>query len=186
MSFRFAAASRLRLQHLSPILKHLVHNLENLLRHRVLFQQMAQVQNRRIIMDPSFHCLDPCKVTEAGRIDQHLLHQGGLNREPLAAAGGSRASSPKESADDLLCWTACDNGLNQGQKRLLGNRDLHLIKQALATRPLFGVELLIESPLYLERTSHPVKFSSRTGRILAGFSGIPRSISMKETAARKR
>ena len=33
--------------------------------------------------------------------------------------------------------------LNQGQKRFPGNRDLHLIQEALATRLLFGIDLLI-------------------------------------------
>ncbi|WP_255111806.1 hypothetical protein [Synechococcus sp. RedBA-s] len=47
------------------------------------------------------------------------------------------------------------HGRNQGQKRLLGNRDLHLIQEALATRPLFGVDLLAVREAQLEGGGHP-------------------------------
>ena len=50
--------------------------LEDLLGNPVLFQQMAEAENRGLIRDPTFHRLDPCEAAEAGRIDQHLLHQG--------------------------------------------------------------------------------------------------------------
>jgi hypothetical protein len=49
------------------------------------------------------------------------------------------------------------NGLNQGEKRLPGNRDLHLFQESLATRLLFGVDLLVVREAQLERDSHPVQ-----------------------------
>ena len=62
-------------QHHSPLAQHLVHTLEDLLRDPVLFQQMAKVEDRGLIRDPPFHRLDSGEAAEAGRIDQHLLHQ---------------------------------------------------------------------------------------------------------------
>jgi len=69
------ASGRLRLQHHSPFAQHLVRTLEDLLSDPVLFQKMAEVENRGLIRDPPFHRVDPCEAAEAGRIDQHLLHQ---------------------------------------------------------------------------------------------------------------
>ena len=61
---------------IAPLLtQYLFHSLEDLLGDPVLFQQMAKVEDRRLIRDPAVHRLDPCKAAEAGRIDQHLLHQ---------------------------------------------------------------------------------------------------------------
>lgn len=50
--------------------------LVDLLGDPVLLKQMAEVEDRGLIRDPPFHRLDPCEAAEAGRIDQHLLHQG--------------------------------------------------------------------------------------------------------------
>jgi hypothetical protein len=41
------------------------------------------------------------------------------------------------------------------QKRFLGNRGLHLIQEALATRPLLGEELLVVRDAQLEGVGHP-------------------------------
>ena len=70
------ASGRLRLQHRTFITQHLVHTLVDLLGDPVLFQQMAEVQDRGLVRVPPFHRLDPCEAAEAGRIDQHLFHQG--------------------------------------------------------------------------------------------------------------
>ena len=65
------------------------------------------------------------------------------------------------------------NGFNQGQKRLPGNRDLHLIQEVLATRPLFGVDLFVVREAKLEGADMRSSPRARTGLILAGFSEIP-------------
>ena len=48
------------------------------------------------------------------------------------------------------------HGLNQGQKLLLRNPDLHLIQEALATRHHFGLDLLLVREAQLNGGSHPV------------------------------
>ena len=51
--------------------------------------------------------------------------------------------------------------LDQGQKCFPVNRDLHLVQEALTTRPLFGEELLVVRKAQLEGVSHP--FQSQSG-----------------------
>ena len=72
-----------------------------------------------------------------------------------------------------FCWRLVINGFNQGQKRLPGNRDLHLIQEVLATRPLFGVDLFVVREAKLEGADMRSSPRARTGLILAGFSEIP-------------
>jgi hypothetical protein len=61
--------------HHSPLAQNLVHTLCDLLGDAVIFQQMAEVEDRGLIRDPPFHRLDSGEAAEAGRIYQHLLHQ---------------------------------------------------------------------------------------------------------------
>jgi len=42
------------------------------------------------------------------------------------------------------------HGLDQGQKRFPGNRDLHLVQEALTTRPTFSEDLLVVRKAQLE------------------------------------
>jgi hypothetical protein len=49
------------------------------------------------------------------------------------------------------------SGFNQGQKRLPGNRDHHFFQEALATRLLFFLDLLVVREAQLERDSHLVQ-----------------------------
>jgi len=53
-------------------------------------------------------------------------------------------------------------GLNQGQERLPENHDPRalLIQEVLATRPLFGVDLLVVHEVQLEGDSHPSQFKT--------------------------
>jgi hypothetical protein len=60
-------------------------------------------------------------------------------------------------------------GLNQGQKRLPSNRDLHLIQEALATRPLFSVDLLVVREAQLEGGCHPFQSQSWIWIDFSGF-----------------
>jgi hypothetical protein len=61
------------------------------------------------------------------------------------------------------------DGLNQGQKGLPRNRDLHLIQEALATRPLFAVDLLIVREAQLEGGGHPFQSQSWIWIDFSGF-----------------
>jgi GT2 family glycosyltransferase len=61
------------------------------------------------------------------------------------------------------------DGFNQGQERLPGNRDLHLFQEALATRLLFGVDLLVVREAQLERGSHPVQSQFENWTDFSGF-----------------
>ena len=63
-------------EHHAFVRQHLIQILKYLLSDRVLFQEMAKVEDRGLIGDPPFHRLDPYEAAEAGRIDQHLFHQG--------------------------------------------------------------------------------------------------------------
>jgi hypothetical protein len=54
----------------------------------------------------------------------------------------------------LLCWRACDNQARSRPGMLPGNRGLHLIQTALATRPIFGVDLFVVRKAQLERVGH--------------------------------
>jgi len=65
------------------------------------------------------------------------------------------------------------HGLNQGQKCFPGNRGLQLIQEALATRPLFGVDLLVVREAQLEGSAIRSSLSPRTRLISAGFPGVP-------------
>ena len=61
------------------------------------------------------------------------------------------------------------HGHNQSQKRFPGNRGLHLIQEALATRPLFGVDLLVVREAQLERVGHPFQSQSWIWTDFSGF-----------------
>ena len=74
------------------------------------------------------------------------------------------------------------HGLDQGQKRFPGNRDLHLVQEALTTRPLFGEDLLVVRKAQLEGVSHP--FQSQSW-IWIDFSGFFRGSLEKIKAACK-
>jgi hypothetical protein len=47
------------------------------------------------------------------------------------------------------------HGLDQGQKRFPGVRDIHLFQVALATSPIFGVDLLVVRKAQLKGVGHP-------------------------------
>lgn len=53
-------------EHHSPLAKHRVHTLEDLLGDPVIFQQIAKVEDRGLIRDPPVYCLDPCDAAGAG------------------------------------------------------------------------------------------------------------------------
>ena len=61
------------------------------------------------------------------------------------------------------------HGLDQGEKRFPGNRELHLVQEALTTRPLFGEELLVVRKAQVEGAAIRSGHSLGSGRILAGF-----------------
>lgn len=63
--------------------------------------------------------------------------------------------------------------LNQGQKYFPGNRDLHLIQEALATRSFLGVDLLVVGEAQLEGSAIRSSLSLGSRLILAGFSDDP-------------
>ncbi len=63
-------------------------------------------------------------------------------------------------------------GLDQGQKRFPGNRDLHLVQEALTTRPLFGEDLLVVRKAQLEGSAIRSGLALGSEQILAGFSGV--------------
>lgn len=49
------------------------------------------------------------------------------------------------------------HGHDQGQECLSENRGLHLIQVALASRSLFGVDLLVVRKVQLEGVGHPLQ-----------------------------
>ena len=61
------------------------------------------------------------------------------------------------------------DGFNQDQKSLSGNCDLHLFQEALATRLLFGVDLLVVREAQLERDSHLVQSQFENWTDFGGF-----------------
>ena len=61
------------------------------------------------------------------------------------------------------------DGLDQGQKRFPENRGLHLIQEALATRPLFGKDLLVVREAQLEGGGHPFQSQSWIRTDFSGF-----------------
>jgi hypothetical protein len=61
------------------------------------------------------------------------------------------------------------NGLNQGQKRFPRNRSLHLIQEALATRPLFAIDLLVVGEAQLEGGGYPFQSQFWTWIDFSGF-----------------
>ena len=63
-------------------------------------------------------------------------------------------------------------GLDQGQKRFPGNRHLHLVQEALTTRPLFGEDLLVVRKAQLEGSAIRSSLTLGSEQILAGFSGV--------------
>ena len=72
-------------------------------------------------------------------------------------------------AEQLAACRLVILGLNQGQKRLPVNRDLHLIQEALATRLLFGVDLLEDREAQLKGDSHPFQSWFENWSAFGGF-----------------